>query len=304
MSEKTTIEQAVERFLDHAHEGHVLGTRNGYNEFAEFGVENADQLRDFIHATLNDPETRAFITSKDGSHISFYNDRDNVFIAIEPKSGGTIHRPDLKKYPDYFDNKLASWKAQLGDNFLEVKSGGLPALQEAFTEKFGHVMKIGPLARLGQAFDVAIDVAPRVLGRTFKFIPLAGTAATFMIARAEAADLREKAYEAVADGKLPENALNHYEGVLKARQLQANLDVSIIGREVEVQEYYANFVAAYPEFFKQSLELIENLEPPSLAEDLFGQELDHNMPEWAQNPVAANNPSQPQAIQTLPLTKP
>ena len=76
-------------------------------------------------------------------------------------------------------------------------------------------------------------------------------------------------------------------------QLQANLDVSIIGHEVEVQEHYADFVAAYPDAFKQHPELIETLEPPSLAEDLFGQELDRNMPEWAQNAVAVHNTAQP-----------
>ncbi|MEZ5814631.1 MAG: hypothetical protein R3E13_07950 [Alphaproteobacteria bacterium] len=288
MSQKTVIEQAVGQFLEHAYEGHVLGQRNGFNEFAEFGVETLDELQDFILQTLNDPETRAYITSKNGSHISFYNDRDNVFIAIEPKSGGTIHRPDLEKYPDYFDSKRAAWKAELGENFLEVKAGGLPALQEAFSNKLGHAMKIGPLARLGQAFDIAIEIAPRALGRMFKFVPLAGTAATFMIGRAEAGALREAAYEAGAQGHLPPKALEDFEVVLNVHQLQVNADVSIIGHEVKVQEAFAKFVKAYEPYFKAHPDMLEKLEPPSLAEDLFGQEMDQNvMPQWAQDYTAS-----------------
>ena len=281
MSKQTVIEQAVEQFLDHAYQNHVIGRRNGYNEFAEFGVENADQLRNLVHKTLNDPGTMGAITSKNGSHVLFYNERDNIFIALEPKSGGSMFRPI--KGIDHFLDEVDVHRSKMADNFLEVKSGGLPALQEAFSDKFGHAMKLGPLARLGQAFDIAVEIAPRALGRIFKFVPLAGTAATYMQGRAEAAELRDHAQAAVADGKLPSGALVDYEMVLNMHQLQVNADISIIGREPEVQEGFANFVKAYEPYFKAHPEMLEDLEPPSLAEDLFGQELDRNMPQWAAN---------------------
>ncbi len=280
MIEPSNLDKTIDKMVGHAYEGHVLGQKNGVNEFAEFGVESAQDLKQFILKTMNDPETRGFIASKDGSSVYLYNNRDNVFIAIEPKKGGTAFIP--KNMEASFEKELIRAKIDLGDNFLEVKAGGISALQNAFGEKFGHAMKMGPMA-LRRAFDVARDVTPRLAGRLLKIAVGIGTAATFMIGRAEAAELREKAHEAIAEGHLPPEALEDFEKILKAHQLQVNVDVSIIGNEVGVQEGFAKFVRTYEDHFKAHPEMLKNLEPPSLAEDLFGQEMDQNvMPQWAQ----------------------
>lgn len=255
----------MDRFLEHGFERHVSpGTANGVNEFAKHGITTPQAYKDFALKILNDPGTEGLAFNKDGSHLYFYNRRENIFIAIEPEKGGTMFPP--KSAEKYFKERVQkALNIPELETVIKTEHGGFKALNEAFKAETGHLAKIKPLGEmLGAAFEGAGGkLALRGLGRAAKFIPLAGTAVTFAIGRAEAADLREKAYEAVLKGTLPAEALEDYETVLKAHQLQVNLDFAGVYFEADVQRIYNKFSDVYG----LDLEMHKALTPPSLIQE-------------------------------------
>ncbi|MCK5284678.1 MAG: hypothetical protein KAJ86_03735 [Alphaproteobacteria bacterium] len=300
---KTVLEQVVDAFLHRAYEKHVEpGFRNKTNEFINLnygrnlGIENPEKFKTLVMDTLNDPKTMAVVANKDGSHIYFYNEKNNVFVFIDPKGSGTVFRPPDKI--DYFNGRVNKVIDKLEpENFLKVDSGGFPALNNAFTEKFGHLPKIGFLSQLGQIFDTAIDIIPRPVAKLLKILPIAGTAVTFMASRAECADMREKAYDMAVSGDFPPKFLEDFELVLKAHMTQANFDMSMVLNEGGVQKMFDTFSRKYGlneetqeklrpqslvEYFKDKIELFKDkIEPPvsepAVSEPAVMQAMAHGM---------------------------
>ncbi|MCB1581363.1 MAG: hypothetical protein KDJ32_10840, partial [Alphaproteobacteria bacterium] len=159
--------ELINKIIHHSDEQQHFSSFNKEKNGLVLGIETHEDLKNHIIDTLNDPETRGFAASADGSKMIFYNEKTNTFISLDPESasGGTAFRPRTPHTgTKYFARQIKSY----GDKMLsmpDVTPGGIKGTVSVFKATNGTLPKLlGALGDVGKSnknivLDAGIAVA-------------------------------------------------------------------------------------------------------------------------------------------------
>lgn len=181
--------------------------------------------------------------------------------------------PNLAKILDTpLKMKLGFEAPKPGAADLVAEAGTKP--EGKFAGSFDELAKSGEIAvdaakaaeaagTLGKAVKAVAEVAGpalKVTGKVVKFVPLVGTLVGVGVNTAEAAELNDKLQTAISEGRISEDALLEYDGLLAGHIAQGG-DPSVIVGEAGVQTAFNLWADKYD----VQGDLRDSLQPSSLA---------------------------------------
>lgn len=210
-----------------------------------------------IDNVLESDKLKSIAADPNGMVIHVIDENTNSIVTVDNRTG--------QRTIQQFDN-IEDAKFSFGGLMNEAKGEleEMPRLIEGGVDAVNDVLRYNN-SLWGKVADVAGDTA-QFLGRAAKVLGPLGVIG----AGAEAAQLEADMQTAVEYGLLNENAVLEYRGILATHLAQGTVDPSMVGGEAVVQQLYEEWCNKHG----VDSELKEQLEPGSLLEDVFGEEID------------------------------